>query len=131
MAGVTISQLKELLASKKEEGKEENIKGNIKSKTYKGTKLIIVGIVVFLAIIGFLGSTHWGIFAEFSMDDFTQFIKSYGGIFMMLTGMIGGGGAVKNGIKALADYKKTIAGAVEEETTAKADDGESIVKGNK
>jgi len=129
MAGVTMAQLKELLTNKKEDSKEENIKGNIKSKAYKGTKLIIVSIVVFLAIIGFLGSTHWGIFAEFSMDDFTQFIKSYAGIFMMLTGMIGTGGAVKNGIKALADYKKTIAGV--EETTAKADDGESIVKGNK
>jgi tartrate dehydratase beta subunit/fumarate hydratase class I family protein len=74
-----------------------------KTKVYNGTKIAIAVIVVFLAIIGTLGSMKIGPFASFDMDSFTDFIKSYQGIFITLTGTIGVGGIAKNVLKAKED----------------------------
>ena len=64
------------------------------------------------------------------MSDFTNFIESYGGIFMTLIGSIGLGGAAKNGISALAEYKKAMSGIKPDENNKKDEiEGEDLVKG--
>lgn len=124
--GVTIDEIKKMV---NESENKSTIKA--KSKSYKVTKILIVGIVVFLAFIGFLGSTHWGMFKDFNMLDFTNFLDSYGGIFMTLIASIGLGGAAKNGISALADYKKALKGlrSKPKRDNKQDDDGEDLVKG--
>lgn len=80
---------------------------SLKSKTYKWSKIFIIAVLIFLAIVGTLGATHWGIFASFSMSDFVQFINSYKGILMTFIGSIGLGGIAKNGIGAVVNrFKK-------------------------
>jgi hypothetical protein len=70
-----------------------------KTKTYNWTKGAIAAIVIFLAVIGTLGSMRWAIFYNFDMDSFTKFISAYQGIFIALTGSVGVGGIVKNVLK--------------------------------
>lgn len=74
-----------------------------KTKTYNGTKIAIAVIVVFLAIIGTLGSMKWGIFSSFDMDSFVKFLSAYQGIFITLTGSVGVGGIVKNVLKGKSE----------------------------
>jgi hypothetical protein len=74
-----------------------------KTKMYNGTKLAIGIIVVFLAVIGTLGSMRWGIFSSFDMDSFVKFLSAYQGIFITLTGSVGVGGIAKNILKAKSE----------------------------
>lgn len=88
-------------------------KGYLKSKLYDGTKLAIIAVILFLALIGVLGSMHFGIFVAFSMDDFVQFLGAFSPIFITLTGSIGLGGTAKNIAKSIVESKKiTTEGAV-------------------
>jgi flagellar basal body-associated protein FliL len=108
-----LNELKTILD--KQESKNTN-----KSKQYNITKIIIVVIIVFLGLAGFLGSTKWGIFRSFNMDDFVSFISAYQGVFIALISCIGVGGIAKNGITMLKQKKEQ-----------EVDPTESIVKGDK
>lgn len=102
MAKLTKEDVKKLLV--------DSNKSSFKVKTvsYNIAKIVIVSIVALLAIVGCLGSTHWGIFNQFNMIDYAKFLESYGGVLITFIGSIGLGGAVKNGMSALSDYKKAL-----------------------
>lgn len=89
-----------------------------KSKSYKGTKIAVAAIVVFLAVIGTLGSMKWGIFSSFDMDSFVKFLSSYQGIFITLTSSVGIGGIVKNVLKSKNGQTIVSGGDDEEDVSA-------------
>lgn len=96
---------------------------SLKSKAYKWSKTFIIAVLVFLVIIGTLGSMHWGIFSSFSMIDFVQFVDSYKSILITFIGSIGLGGIAKNGIGAISSKLK------KEEEINKVADGEYTARG--
>ena len=96
---------------------------SLKSKTYKWSKIFIIAVLVFFALIGTFGSMHWGIFSSFNMSDFVQFIDSYKSIIITFIGSIGLGGIAKNGIGVIAKKLK------KKEEENKVADGEYIAKG--
>jgi len=121
--GISVDEIKKLIdLDQKQDIKE-------KSKSYNFTKIAILCIVIFLAFIGVLGSTHWGIFKEFVMIDFTNFLEAYGGILITLIGSIGLGGAAKNGISALLTYKKELKDNVSKKENLSDADGKNLVTG--
>jgi hypothetical protein len=116
-------QLSDLDAKDKQlqdlKSKVDNSMAFNKSKAYNGTKIAISAIVIFLALIGVLGSMKWGIFSNFDMNSFTSFLGSYQGIFITLTASIGIGGIAKNVLKGKANGNGNGNGeeAVADETT--------------
>jgi len=102
---------------------QEEIKNPFeKTKTYNWTKGAIAAIVVFLAIIGTLGSMKWAIFSNFDMDSFTKFISAYQGIFIALTSSVGVGGIVKNVLKG----KNVETNGKKEDDSAPADESAPV-----
>ena len=101
---------------------EQETSLSLKSKAYKWSKIFIIAVLVFIALVGTLGSMHWGPFSSFVMNDFVNFINSYKSILITFIGSIGVGGIAKNAVGALTNkFKK-------EEEEKKVADGEYEAK---
>jgi len=94
---------KTLSEQQKLQNELKRLNGFGKTKLYNGTKMAIVIIIVFLVVIGTMGSMHFGPFSAFSMDDFVKFLGSFSPIFITLTSSIGLGGIAKNVVKVISD----------------------------
>lgn len=101
---------------------EQEVSLSVKSKAYKWSKIFIIAVLIFIAIIGTFGSMHWGPFSSFVMADFVSFINSYKAILITFISSIGVGGIAKNAVGALSSKLK------KEEEEKKVVDGEYEAK---
>lgn len=92
-------RLKKMQSTDSESSRKENFG---KSKVYNGTKLAIIIIIVFVTIMGTLGSMDFWLFKDFNMDNFVKFLGSFAPLFITLTGSIGIGGVAKNIAKSIS-----------------------------
>lgn len=92
-------RLKKMQSTDSESSRKENFG---KSKVYNGTKLAIIIIIIFVAVMGTLGSMEFWLFKDFNMDNFVKFLGSFAPLFITLTGSIGIGGVAKNIAKSIS-----------------------------
>lgn len=99
-------KLKRMQLTDSESNRKENFG---KSKVYNGTKLAIIIIIIFVTIMGTLGSMEFWLFKDFNMDNFVKFLSSFAPLFITLTGSIGIGGVAKNIAKSISGNNTTTA----------------------